>query len=79
MILFSHGLGGSPNGYRYVRTCWTGRGYVTIFLQHPGSDESLLQGVPPSQAIRQLRDAATLNNMNLRVDDVTDVPDTMQF
>ena len=77
VILFSHGLGGSRNGYKYLRTCWTGRGYATIFLQHPGSDESLLQGVSPSQAIRQLRDAATRKNMNLRVDDVTDVLDAM--
>ena len=77
VILFSHGLGGSRNGYKYVRTYWTGRGYATIFLQHPGSDESLLQGVSPSQAIRQLRDAATRKNMNLRVDDVTDVLDAM--
>ena len=77
VILFSHGLGGSRNGYKYVRTYWTGRGYATIFLQHPGSDESLLQGVSPSQAIRQLRDAATRKNINLRVDDVTDVLDAM--
>ena len=49
VILFSHGLGGSRNGYKYVRACWTARGYATIFLQHPGSDESLFQGVPPSQ------------------------------
>ena len=77
VILFSHGLGGSRNGYKYVRTYWTGRGYATIFLQHPGSDESLLQGVSPSQALRQLRGAATRKNMNLRVDDVTDVLDAM--
>ena len=77
VILFSHGLGGSRNGYKYVRACWTARGYATIFLQHPGSDESLFQGVPPSQAVRQLRDAATRENMNLRKDDVTDVLNAM--
>ena len=77
VILFSHGLGGSRNGYKYVRTYWTGRGYATIFLQHPGSDESLLEDVPPSQAMRQLLDAATRKNLNLRVDDVKDVLDAM--
>ena len=77
VVLFSHGLGGSRNGYKYLRTCWTGRGYATIFLQHPGSDESLLQGVSPSQAVRQLRDAATRKNMELRTDDVTDVLDAI--
>ena len=34
--------------------------------------------MPPSQTIRQLRDAATRKNMNLRVDDVTDVLDAMR-
>jgi len=77
VILFSHGLGGSRNGYAYVRTHWTRRGYATIFLQHPGSDESLLQGVTSNQALRQLRGAATRENMNLRVDDVTDVLDAI--
>ncbi|MDA7975519.1 MAG: dienelactone hydrolase [Pirellulales bacterium] len=77
VILFSHGLGGSRNGYKYVRAHWTGRGYATIFLQHPGSDDSLLKGVSPSQALRQLRGAATRANMNLRADDVTDVLDAM--
>ena len=76
-ILFSHGLGGSRNGYKYVRTCWTARGYATIFLQHPGSDESLFLGVSPSQAVGQLRDAATRKNMNLRKNDVTDVLNAM--
>ena len=76
-ILFSHGLGGSREAASYLREHWTARGYITIFLQHPGSDETLLQGVSPSQAIRQLRDAVTRKNMNLRLDDVTDVLDAM--
>ena len=32
VILFSHGLGGSRNGYKYVRASWTARGYATIFF-----------------------------------------------
>ncbi len=24
VVLFSHGLGGSRNGYKYLRTCWVG-------------------------------------------------------
>ena len=78
VILFSHGLGGSRNGYKYLRTWWTGRGYATIFLQHPGSDESLVKGESPGEAVRQLRSAATRKNMNLRVDDLTDVLDAMR-
>ena len=36
VILFSHGLGGSRNGYKYVRTYWMGRGYATIFFNIRG-------------------------------------------
>ncbi len=77
VILFSHGLGGSRTGCEYIRTYWTARGYATIFLQHPGSDESLLDGLSPSQGLRSLRSAATRKNLNLRVDDVRDVLDAI--
>jgi predicted dienelactone hydrolase len=77
VILFSHGLGGSRTGCEYIRAYWTARGYATIFLQHPGSDESLLDGLSPSQVSRTLRSAATRKNLNLRVDDVTDVLDAI--
>ena len=77
MILFSHGLGGSRTGCEHIRAYWTARGYATIFLQHPGSDESLLDGLSPSRVSRTLRSAATRKNLNLRVDDVRDVEDAI--
>src|SRR5215469_14506023 len=40
VILFSHGLGGSRNGNTFLGQHWAGRGYVAVFLQHPGSDTS---------------------------------------
>ena len=38
-ILFSHGLGGTREGCVYLGKHWSARGYVAVFLQHPGSDD----------------------------------------
>jgi predicted dienelactone hydrolase len=44
VILFSHGLGGSRETSPYLGKHWSARGYVAVFLQHPGSDESIWKG-----------------------------------
>jgi dienelactone hydrolase len=44
VIVFSHGLGGSRNGYAYLGEHWASRGYVSVHLQHAGSDDSLTAG-----------------------------------
>ena len=41
VVLFSHGLGGSRDGCSYLGQHWAARGYVAVFLQHPGSDDSV--------------------------------------
>src|ERR1700682_6560759 len=41
VVLFSHGLGGSREGYAFLRNRWAARGYVAVFLQRPGSDDSV--------------------------------------
>src|SRR5687767_11794832 len=41
VVLFSHGLGGSRENNQYLANHWTARGYVCVFLQHPGSDENV--------------------------------------
>jgi predicted dienelactone hydrolase len=41
VVLFSHGLGGTRNGSRFLGEHWAARGYVVVFLQHPGSDDSV--------------------------------------
>jgi predicted dienelactone hydrolase len=41
VILFSHGLGGSREHYRYLGEHWAAHGYVSVHLQHPGSDETI--------------------------------------
>lgn len=77
VILFSHGLGGSRKAASYLRKHWAARGYITLFLQHPGSDHSLRQNVSRLEAVKQLRNAAGRENLDLRVTDVKDVLDTL--
>ena len=51
VVLFSHGLGGSREGGTYLGNHWAARGYVCVFLQHPGSDTSVWLGKPPTEIV----------------------------
>lgn len=44
VVVFSHGLGGSRDGYEYLGRHWAGHGYVSVHLQHAGSDEAVWKG-----------------------------------
>ena len=77
VVLFSHGLGGSREGSAYLGNHWAARGYVAVFLQHPGSDDSVWKGKPPAQVMGAMRTAADLENFWLRVDDVRAVLDQL--
>jgi predicted dienelactone hydrolase len=70
VILFSHGLGGSRTGSVFLGEHWAARGYVAVFLQHPGSDESVWKNVPMQDRMRAMNQAASLGNFLLRVQDV---------
>jgi predicted dienelactone hydrolase len=41
VIIFSHGLGGSREGYEYLGRHWASHGYVSVHLQHLGSDRAV--------------------------------------
>jgi predicted dienelactone hydrolase len=43
-IVFSHGLGGTRDGYEYLGRHWASHGYVCVHLQHKGSDDSTWKG-----------------------------------
>lgn len=45
VIIFSHGLGGSREGYEYIGRCWAAHGYVVVHLQHEGSDDGVWKDV----------------------------------
>jgi predicted dienelactone hydrolase len=72
VVLFSHGLGGSRESASYFCEAMAENGYLTLALQHPGSDSSVWMG-----ALKEGRDfhqdmkqAATGENLRTRVDDV---------
>jgi predicted dienelactone hydrolase len=58
VILFSHGLGGSRDGYEYLGRYWASYGYVVVHVQHLGSDEEVWQGKERARVGQALRQAA---------------------
>jgi len=77
VVLFSHGLGGSREGSAFLGRHWAARGYVAVFLQHPGSDDSLWQGKPMPDARADMARAVSVQNFLLRVQDVPAVLDQL--
>ncbi len=78
VVLFSHGLGGSRRGNAYLREHWTKRGYATVFMQHPGSDEAVWKDEEPRRRVAAMTAAASLKNMRARVGDVGVVLDALE-
>ena len=78
VVLFSHGLGGSRDASMFLGEHWAARGYVAVFLQHPGSDESVWRDKPPRERLAAMRRAASLRNFRLRVGDVSSSIDALE-
>src|SRR5256885_2019775 len=68
VIVFSHGLGGTREGYEYLGRQWAANGYVSVHLQHIGSDDSAWRG--KDQPMQTMRQAANLQNAIDRAKDV---------
>src|SRR5208283_4341837 len=62
VILFSHGLGGSRVGSVFLGEHWAERGYAAVFLQHPGSDDSVWKEASMGKRMRAMKQAASLDN-----------------
>ena len=77
VVLFSHGLGGSRENGAYLGNHWAARGYVCVFMQHAGSDESVWKDAGRGQRLNAMRDAASGENLLLRVKDVPAVIDQL--
>lgn len=77
VVLFSHGLGGSCENNPYLGSHWAARGYVAVFAQHPGSDETVWQDVPTQARRAAMARAASLENLKRRVADVAVLLDTL--
>lgn len=78
VILFSHGLGGSRENNPYLGNHWAGQGYVVVFMQHVGSDESVWKDVPRHKRLAELKGAASRENAVLRFEDVSFVLDQLE-
>ena len=73
MIIFSHGLGGSREGYEYLGRYWAGCGYVSVHLQHHGSDDAVWRDAASiPEAAEAMKDAvADVSNAINRAKDVS--------
>ena len=76
IVIMSHGLGGSRDGYEYLGRCWAGRGYVSVHVQHLGSDSAVWQDTwRPRKAMSEA--AANPKNATDRAYDVRFVIDQL--
>jgi dienelactone hydrolase len=69
LVVFSHGIGGSRDGYSYLGTYFAANGYASLHVQHVGSDRQLWFGNPFS-VVSRLTDAAQETEALDRVKDV---------
>lgn len=46
LVLFSHGIGGSREGYSYLGRYFAANGYASLHVQHVGSDRQVWYGNP---------------------------------
>lgn len=57
LVVFSHGIGGSREGYKYLGRYFAANGYASLHVQHVGSDRQLWSG-NPFGLLGRLSDAA---------------------
>jgi predicted dienelactone hydrolase len=79
VVLFSHGLGGSCRNNPYLGNHWSARGYIAVFVQHPGSDESVWKNADWSDRMAAMKQAANGKNFMLRVKDIPVVIDQFEI
>ena len=70
LVVFSHGLGGSRRGYRYLGEHWSANGYASLHVQHVGSDDGLWLG-DPFALVSRLKQAADIREAVNRARDVS--------
>jgi predicted dienelactone hydrolase len=58
VIIFSHGLGGSREGYEYLGRHWVSHGYLSVHLQHLGSDDAVWKHASGEDRLQAMRRAA---------------------
>lgn len=69
LVVFSHGIGGSREGYAYLGKNWAAQGFASLHVQHAGSDNTLWSGSPLTLVAR-MQDAAQESEALNRVKDL---------
>lgn len=77
VVLFSHGLGGSRDNNPYLGNHWAKRGYAVVFIQHPGSDDSVWKDLAPRERMAAMKQAASATSFVERVGDIPAVLDAL--
>lgn len=70
LVVFSHGIGGSREGYKYLGSYLAASGYAVLHLQHVGSDRQVWFG-NPFAIVTRLTTAAQASEAVNRVRDFT--------
>ncbi|MGD0654373.1 MAG: hypothetical protein ABSA16_08530 [Thermoguttaceae bacterium] len=67
VVLFSHGLGRTREDCAYLGIHWASRGYISVFVEHAGSDEAVWRGkVQPKKHLKEAyENPATMRNRPL--------------
>lgn len=78
VVLFSHGLGGSRSNNAYLGQHWAEAGYVAVFMQHIGSDESVWKDAAPRDRMAAMKAAASGRAALDRLNDVPFVIDQLE-
>ena len=69
LIVFSHGIGGSRNGYTYLSKRWAAQGIASLHVQHTGSDRTVWRG-NPFEIVSRLQAAAHESEAAARAGDL---------
>ena len=80
-VIFSHGLGGSREAALYLGKDLSKKGFLCIFVQHPGSDSAVLQsaqGQGRAAIMQELKGAANAQNLIARAKDISFVLDELE-
>jgi pimeloyl-ACP methyl ester carboxylesterase len=76
LVVFSHGIGGSRRGYRYLGEHWSAQGIASLHLQHVGSDRQIWFGNPLG-LLGRVHDAAQAKEAIERPRDLSFALDTL--
>ena len=78
VIIFSHGLGGSRDGYEYLGRHWASWGYVSVHVQHKGSDSDAVKNADGDIMLAMKKSAADPHNFIDRPKDISFAIDRLE-